>query len=508
MKTVRPSSLEVRPNLEANRGPGLPELGIGVVYSAGLEPLLERFPENIDVIEIEPQTMWLETPNRPEEILVQPEVEAYLRSLPFRKLVHSIGTPVGGSVPGIEVQLPLLRDTVRNLGAPWASEHLAFNLTPDFFTGFFLPPRQTEAGLDIYAEAIARLRTAMGVPLAIETGVNYLRPRADELPDGEFVAELVNRTNCGILLDLHNIYANDCNGRQKVFKFLGQIPLDRVWEIHLAGGFEWHSYWLDAHSGAIPDRLFELSRDIVPHLPNLKAIIFEVFSSFLPNFGVDGVRKEMERVRQLWELRRPGGGSSAKREAGNRRSSTPVATVAEWEAALGALVVGRAPANALAEELASDPGTSLVRDLIHEFRASMVVSVYRLSCRLMMLALTPDVFRTILEDFWTHEPPHQYAASEAEAFIGYLRAKNVLRLPKLEKVLEFEKAAIDTLLDGRTRVVRFSADPFPLLRALAEGRLPDVIPQEGEYEIELKAEGPVTVTGMDPEQLRGAFPFH
>ena len=43
--------MEVRPNLEADPGPGLPELGIGVVYSAGLEPLLERFPENIDVIE-------------------------------------------------------------------------------------------------------------------------------------------------------------------------------------------------------------------------------------------------------------------------------------------------------------------------------------------------------------------------------------------------------------------------------------------------------------------------
>jgi uncharacterized protein len=234
-----------------------------------------------------------------------------------------------------------------------------------------------------------------------------------------------------------------------------------------------------------------------------------VFASFLPSFGVDGVRKEMDRVRQLWELRRPGAGSSGKRKAGDQRSSVPVPTVAEWEAALGALVVGRAPASPLAEELASDPGSALVRDLIQEFRASMVVSVYRLSCRLMMLALTPDVFRTILEDFWTHEPPHQYAASEAEAFITYLRAKNLLqRLPKLAKVLEFEKAAMDTLLDGQTRVVRFSADPFPLLRALAEGRLPDAIPQEGDYEIELKGEGPVTVTGMDPEQLRGAFPFH
>ena len=67
------------------------------------------------------------------------------------------------------------------LSANWvlrfASEHLAFNVTLDFFTGFFLPPRQTAAGIEIYKQAIVRLQNALGVPLAIETGVNYLRPR-------------------------------------------------------------------------------------------------------------------------------------------------------------------------------------------------------------------------------------------------------------------------------------------------------------------------------------------
>jgi hypothetical protein len=338
--------------------------------------------------------------------------------------------------------------------------------------------------------------------------VNYLRTRADEIPEGEFVAELVYRTNCGILLDLHNIYANDCNGRQTVGEFLKQIPLDRVWEIHLAGGFEWQGYWLDTLSGTIPHKLYDLSLQIVPNLPHLKAIIFEVFSSFLPTFGVDGVLDELERIKKLWELRRTLRSVPSKTETGSLQSNTQVATVAEWEAALGGLAIGRAPATALAKELASDPGIGVIRDLIREFRASMVVGVYRLSCRLMMLALTPDVFWTILEDFWSHEPPHQYGASEAEAFIAYLRTTSVIKIPKLEKVLEFEKAAMDTLLDGQTRIVRFSADPFPLLRALAEGRLPDVIPQEGEYEIELKADGAIAVSGMDPEQLRGVFPFH
>ena len=375
------------------------------------------------------------------------------------------------------------------------------------FTGFFLPPRQTADGLDVYTRAIRRLAAAVEVPLAIETGVNYLRPRSDEIPDGEFVAGVVEMSDCGILLDLHNIYANELNGRQKVWEFLETIPLDRVWEIHLAGGFEFDGYWLDAHSGSIPERLFALSHEIVPHLPNLKAIVFEVFTSFLPRFGLDGVRMEMERVRELWQLRQPRVTNPPRTPVTRRQWSSAAATVADWEAALGGLAIGQHPASSLAQELASDKGVALIRALIHEFRASMVVGVYRLSCRLMMLALTPEVFRAILEDFWAGEPPHQYAATEADAFIAYLRTKN-FRMPQLDKVLEFEKAAMDTLLDGQPRVVRFSHDPLPLLRALAEGRLPDVTAEEGDYEIELKPDGPVIVTGLDVEQVRGVFPFH
>jgi len=462
----------------------LPELGVGIVYSSELEPLLETHPELFDVVEIEPQTTWLEKPERAGEILVRPEVDDHLASLPFRKLVHSIGTPVGGSVPPTDSQLAQLRRTVRKFNAPWASDHLAFNFTRDHFTGFFLPPRQTEEGLELYSRAIDRLANALGVPLAFETGVNYLRPRSDEIPDGEFVAALAERADCGILLDLHNIYANEKNGRQKIQDFLKQIPLDRVWEVHLAGGFELNGYWLDAHSGATPDPLFALSKEIIPSLPNLKAILFEVFPSFLPEFGIDDIRAEMERIRSLWEFRRPSF-AAMKRTPVQGRSIQPGPAVEEWEHALGRLVVGGIADTPLARELAADPGVELTRGLIHEFRASMVVAVYRLSCRLMMLALTPGVFRAILEDFWIHEPPLQYAAAEAEAFVAYLRAKN-LRLPQLAKVLEFEKAAMDTLLDGQPRVVKFTSDPFPMLRALSEGRLPDVIPQVGDFEIELK----------------------
>src|SRR4029453_5953432 len=96
---------------------------------------------------------------------------------------------------------------------------------------------------------------AVGVPFAFETGVNYLQTRQDEIPDGEFVAELGRGGDCGILLDLHNIYCNQLNGRQTVEKFLSQIPLDRVWEMHVAGGFEMDGYVFGGYLVALPDAM-------------------------------------------------------------------------------------------------------------------------------------------------------------------------------------------------------------------------------------------------------------
>ena len=487
---------------------GLPELGVGIVYSSAIEPLIVEHPELFEVLEFEPQTTWIETPNNSVPFLVRDDVQQHIARLPGRKLVHSIGTPVGGSVPAHAAQLPLLRETIETFQAPWASEHLSFNLTRDFFTGFFLPPRQTSEGVEIYSRSVQRLNEALGVPIIIETGVNYLRPRADELPDGTFMSAVSEAADCGILLDLHNIYCNQLNRRQTIEQFLAQLPLDRVCEVHLAGGFEMEGFWLDAHSGAVPDVLMDIAREVVPSLPNLKAIIFEVFSSFIPRFGLEGIREQMEKLHELWSLRKQTNRLTREQPAAvvavDRRDGI---SPSEWENALGRVVIGQEPITALEKELSQDPGTSLINALIKEFRGSMVVAVYRLTSRLMMLALGPDIFRALLEDFWSKTPPHQYAVTEAEAFAAYLKAKNV-RIPQLFKILEFERATVQTLTDGETRIVHFDLDPLPMLRALAEGHLIENPGEPGDYEIEVTADGPIRVSGMDPSVVSQTFPFH
>lgn len=483
----------------------LPELGVGITYMSALERLFADSPELVDVIEIEPQTLWIENNKSGARHSALDNVFESISAMPFHKIVHSVAMPVGGLAHPDPSSLALLARNIEALRSPWASEHLSFNTTPEFHTGFFLPPRQTSEGVENAVNCIDRIQSACKVPIAVETGVNYLKPRSDEMPDGMFVSTIVERANCGILLDLHNLYCNQINGRQSIETFLQQIPLDRVWEVHLAGGVELDGYWLDAHSGAIPTPLVDICQAILPRLPNLKALIFEIFPSFVAETGIDVIKQQLEVLHGLWQLR---GRSNTMVEY--RKAVEPVAPsssvvpIGEWEETLGSLVIGRNPDSALSKELAQDPAVSIIRKLIYEFRGSMIVSVLPSSSRFLMLTLGPDVFTAILSDFWATHAPEQFAATEAKAFADYLLSLD-LRIPHFAKVLEYERAAADSLINNEERVVRFDFDPLPLLRALAEGRLPDTPGQPGRFEIVLTSSRQAAATGLGVRQMSNSI---
>jgi uncharacterized protein len=489
----------------------LPELGVGITFAPEIESLLEARPDLFDVLEFEPQTSWVETPGESATYRRDEGALARLVTYPMRKLVHSVGTPVGGTVRPDPDQLALLRATIEKLQSPWASDHLSFNSTPEFRTGFFLPPRQTLEGVAVACTSIRDLQMGLGVPVAVETGVNYLQKRSDEMSDGQFVGSVVRSAGCGLLLDLHNIFANALNGRQTIAEFLAEIPLERVWEIHLAGGMELDGFWVDAHSGAIPDPLFEASRIIVSRLPNLKAIIFEIFTSFVETVGVGAIYAQMERLRELWSLR----GTAVGEPLPGRltRSAAPVSlddgpTPEVWERALGNLVIGKAPdAETLSHELGGDRGVPLVAAMIREFRASMLVRVLPMSMRLLLLTLGTDAVRTLMGDCWNQVPARGYASAEAEAF-AHVLTKQHLDIPYLEKVLEFERANAASLVDGRRRVMHFDFDPVPVFEAISSGALFAGELQQIDLEIVLTGHGPESAALGARESRPRRFPFH
>jgi hypothetical protein len=328
------------------------------------------------------------------------------------------------------------------------------------------------------------LSSRMPVPVAIEGGVSYLQARSDELPDGEFVARVAEGADCGILLDLQNLWTNQHHGRQNVGEYIDQLPLERVWEVHVAAGSDHRSYCLDAHPGPAPADLFDLATRIVPRLPNLKTLVFEVFPSSLPKLNAELLRSQLKALRRIWERR---GSSSYMRP---QQRSTPRVDAGpsprEWERTLAALTGHKDCSSALADELRADPGLSIMRGMVDRFRGSIIVRTLRLSSRLIILERGTGYLEQLLAAYWKMHPPRACALEEAEAFADYLRQEKPY-VPFLPEVLEYDRAVIDVAMHGEERLVPFRADPLPLLGALGAGRRPTQI-ATGQFEVRLTPE--------------------
>lgn len=466
----------------------LPELGVGLTWLTGLESLVEANSPLIDVLEIEPQTFW-----RRESSGKAPAVDhaavLCLQRRPTPKLIHSVGLPVGGTLAPPSAGLEVLRNVALELEAPWVSEHLSFNCVGEdastWHTGFLLPPRQTLAGVEAAVSSVRVLSSRMPVPVAIEGGVSYLQPRNDELPDGEFVAQVAESADCGILLDLQNVWTNQHHGRQSAGDYVDQLPLERVWEIHLPAGSNHRSYCVDAHPGPSPAELFELASRIVTRLPNLKALVFEIFPSSMPKLGVELLRSQLEALQRIWD-RRGNSHDSRQQQVRRREEAASGPTPLEWEKTLAALTSHKKCSGRLADELRADPGLAIVRGMVDRYRGSMIVRTLRLSSRLIILERGPAYLEQLLAAFWKVHPPEACAVDEAEAFAEYLQEEKPY-VPFLPEILEYDRAVIAVALHGEERLVPFHADPLPLLGALGAGRRPTRI-ATGNFEVRLTPE--------------------
>ena len=460
------------------------DLGVGLVYWAALDPLMRSASSSISVVELEPQTLWEKISDaagwhyRVNEALLERVV-----SLPQAKLMHGVGHPVGGTVRDPVEYLPLLRDAADRLDPAWISEHLSFNrLQPaGEHAGFLLPPPQSAAAVRVAAQNISELRRALGRPVAFETGVNYLCPRKGELDDGDFFAAVAHTSRCGILLDLHNLWCNERNGRQSVAEAIARIPLERVWEIHLAGGMEMSGYWLDAHSGAVPPEVMEIAARLIPSLPNLGALIFEVLPEHLPRIGLDGVQRQVEEMQQLWRMRAPrriqADPISPFPRCNAKATRADFAAVARWTQLAGALRA-KATSPAASSGLLADPGCILLRGLVGDFRRANLAQALHYTITALLAGLGPQRTHLLFDAYFAVHAPEPFAAIEADRFADFLRARLPLRprIAYFEEVLAFEHALVRATIHGASSEITWSADPTLLFDALEAGKLPSELP--------------------------------
>jgi uncharacterized protein len=464
------------------------ELGVGLVYWSALDPLFEAGTETLAVLELEPQTLWEKVYNtsgfyyRTNEALL-----TRVARLPQAKLLHGVGHPVGGAVQDPLEHMAPLHNAIEVLNPAWISEHLSFNRVQRVAgieeAGFLLPPRQSPATVRIASHNIGRYKLALKRAFAFETGVNYLQPHADDLDDGTFFAAVAEQAQCGILLDLHNLWCNELNGRQRVADVLSQIPLDRVWEVHLAGGMKLSGYWLDAHSDAVPPALIDIAAELIPKLPKLGALIYEILPEHLPRIGLDGVQRQLELLHMLWSRKTPlkitprGAGISGVSSVMQPYASD-INELLAWESSLVDAVRGFATGGAYADGFIGDSGVAVLSELVFEFRRANLARAMRYTVTALLAGLGHRETLELLDTYFCDQAPDPYAAIEADHFAQFLYAHSeaLRRVPYLLEILAFEHALVRATIYGSTTDIKWSADPTSILEALDAGHLPDDLP--------------------------------
>ena len=452
------------------------ELGVGLVYFQGFERFLASHSSLIDVVEIEPQTFWYDRDDGCDAFKYDKSVTDFLKSYDRPKLFHGVGYPIGGTCLPSQPHFNTLKQQAKELRPEWISEHLSFNMFKEagreINSGFLLPPLQSEEGVKIAAANIRHYQAEMKFPFAFETGVNYLQPRKNEMPDGLFVSKVAKEADCHILLDLHNILTNQRNGRQSVKEFLEYLPYERVIELHVGGGIYYKDYYLDAHSGPSDPELLGILEYVVGRLPNLKALMFEIDPDAFMKIPEAAITNQLITMQRIWDKR---GRHYKKKE----QKSPPVPeqnfdetiSVNDWESTMGKLILGKKPENKLAKELLKDKGIPIIKDLVFNFRGSILVSILKLTTRLLRLSVGEELFNKYVTDFFDTIFPELLPVVLAEEFGVYILSKNINVL-YLEKIFEYELISIYTAIDKQNRSVNFNFDPKPVLAALENTQLP------------------------------------
>jgi uncharacterized protein (UPF0276 family) len=460
----------------------VPELGVGMVYFPGLEEVFQADPDVLSVVEIEPQTFWMRTMSGPAPFRPDPGAVEFIRQLRKPVIFHGVGFPVGGRLDQGDAHLHCLAEMSSALHPQWMSEHLSFNTIRlrgrPANTNFLLPPAQTPESVAIAARAIEQYQHHLDLPFAIETGVNYLAPQPWELSDGEFVNAVAEASNAHILLDIHNILTNARNGRQNVADFMARIDTSNVLEVHLAGGFAYNGFYLDAHSGPADAEILDIARRVIRQLPNLKAIIFEMLPDYYPQIGLQQLIGHFRQLQALWEVR-------GRDQRLHPEPATSVAApesappVAEWEQTLGRLALNpdETISSPLASSLRKDPGLSVIHDLITRFRLSAASGSARLTCRYLLLRYGEPFFHEYLRGFWAVSTPRLFAAETGLDLIEYLMAHPPESDAGLDSVLAYEHATLKSMLEQRIIQVELGYHPEEMVRNLSDRTLfDDLVP--------------------------------
>jgi uncharacterized protein (UPF0276 family) len=186
---------------------------------------------------------------------------------------HCVGMSLGGTDPLDYDYLRTLKRMIHTFEPRQVSDHLCFTSHASYQYHDLLPLPYTEEALQHVSARIKQVQDILGVRILVENVSSYLRFRHSTLTEPQFLAALCEEADCDLLFDVNNVYVNEVNHGAPAADFLGELPLERVREIHLAGYEDKGAYLIDAHNNRVSDAVWEIFCDVIERLPDVPVLI-------------------------------------------------------------------------------------------------------------------------------------------------------------------------------------------------------------------------------------------
>jgi hypothetical protein len=286
-----------------------PQLGVGITYLPNAPAAAEAARGLVDFFELSPDVLCQEWGRGLERRLV-PDPKLFERALretaELPLVVHGLGLSIGSAHGWDEGYLHLLDTVHARRRFLWHSEHLGFMVvrTPDGgeqHTGIPLPLPYTEESLALLVPRGEALARRYGVPFLLENLTYYLPglPTEGGRDEVAFLNDFVERSGCGLLFDLYNFHCNALNLGFDAREALARLRLDRVVQVHVAGGTSRDGFLMDVHSTTVPEPVWELLEWLVPRAPHLAGVSYELLEEARLSAAV--IRQQLERLRDIWD---------------------------------------------------------------------------------------------------------------------------------------------------------------------------------------------------------------
>lgn len=187
--------------------------------------------------------------------------------------LHGVSMSIGSTDPLDMTYLGELKALIERVQPMWVSDHLCFTGLRGMNMHDLLPLPYTEEALDHVAERVMRVQDFLGRRLVLENVSSYVTYAASELTEWDFIAQLADRADCEILLDVNNVYVSAFNHEFDALAFLRSMPRARVRQFHLAGHLHKGTHIIDTHDHPIVPDVWDLYAQAVRLFPGVPTMI-------------------------------------------------------------------------------------------------------------------------------------------------------------------------------------------------------------------------------------------